>query len=32
MSDWLFDLGNSRFKYAPLLGDRAGDEIGRAHV
>ncbi|NJC39637.1 type III pantothenate kinase [Xanthomonas arboricola] len=25
MSEWLFDLGNSRFKYAPLQGDRAGD-------
>jgi type III pantothenate kinase len=25
MSDWLFDLGNSRFKYAPLQGVRAGD-------
>jgi len=25
MSDWLFDLGNSRFKFAPLQGNRAGD-------
>lgn len=25
MSDWLFDLGNSRFKFAPLQGMRAGD-------
>ncbi len=25
MSDWLFDLGNSRFKYAPLQGVRAGN-------
>ncbi len=25
MSDWLFDLGNSRFKFAPLQGVRAGD-------
>ncbi|WP_438799865.1 type III pantothenate kinase, partial [Xanthomonas hortorum] len=25
MSEWLFDLGNSRFKYALLQGDRAGD-------
>ena len=25
MSDWLFDLGNSRFKFAPLNGNRAGD-------
>lgn len=24
MSDWLFDLGNSRFKFAPLLDARAG--------
>ncbi|RBF89874.1 pantothenate kinase, partial [Xanthomonas oryzae pv. oryzae] len=24
MSEWLFDLGNSRFKYAPLHGNRAG--------
>ncbi|MCL7715338.1 type III pantothenate kinase [Stenotrophomonas mori] len=24
MSDWLFDLGNSRFKFAPLLGGDAG--------
>lgn len=24
MSDWLFDLGNSRFKFAPLQGGRAG--------
>lgn len=25
MSDWLFDLGNSRFKFAPLQGAHAGD-------
>ena len=25
MSDWLFDLGNSRFKFAPLQGTHAGD-------
>ncbi len=31
MSDWLFDLGNSRFKYAPLLGDRAGEVQAWAH-
>ena len=31
MSDWLFDLGNSRFKYAPLQGDRAGDVQAWAH-
>ena len=24
MSDWLFDLGNSRFKFAPLAGEVAG--------
>ncbi|KAB7769112.1 type III pantothenate kinase [Xanthomonas maliensis] len=31
MSDWLFDLGNSRFKYAPLQGQRAGDVQAWAH-
>ncbi|WMJ71333.1 type III pantothenate kinase [Stenotrophomonas sp. 24(2023)] len=31
MSDWLFDLGNSRFKFAPLHGDRAGDVQAWAH-
>lgn len=31
MSDWLFDLGNSRFKYAPLQGDRAGDVQAWTH-
>lgn len=31
MNDWLFDLGNSRFKYAPLQGDRAGDVQAWAH-
>jgi len=31
MSDWLFDLGNSRFKFAPLQGDRAGDVQAWAH-
>ena len=24
MSDWLFDLGNSRFKFAPLAGEAIG--------
>ena len=31
MSDWLFDLGNSRFKFAPLQGNRAGDVQAWAH-
>lgn len=31
MSDWLFDLGNSRFKYAPLRGDRAGEVQAWTH-
>ncbi|KRG38414.1 type III pantothenate kinase [Stenotrophomonas panacihumi] len=32
MSDWLFDLGNSRFKFAPLRSDgRAGDVQAWAH-
>ncbi|GAB3043074.1 type III pantothenate kinase [Stenotrophomonas tumulicola] len=31
MSDWLFDLGNSRFKYAPLRGDRAGNVQAWTH-
>ncbi len=31
MSDWLFDLGNSRFKFAPLAGDRAGSTQAWAH-
>ncbi|PPV07959.1 pantothenate kinase [Xanthomonas bromi] len=31
MSEWLFDLGNSRFKYAPLHGDRAGEVQAWAH-
>ncbi len=31
MSEWLFDLGNSRFKYAPLDGTRAGDVQAWAH-
>ena len=31
MSQWLFDLGNSRFKFAPLQGDRAGDVQAWAH-
>lgn len=32
MSDWLFDLGNSRFKFAPLREDgRAGDVQAWAH-
>ena len=31
MSEWLFDLGNSRFKFAPLQGNRAGDVQAWAH-
>ncbi len=31
MSDWLFDLGNSRFKYAPLHEGRAGAVQAWAH-
>ncbi len=31
MSDWLFDLGNSRFKFAPLQGNRAGSVRAWAH-
>ena len=31
MSDWLFDLGNSRFKFAPLHGNRAGSVQAWAH-
>ena len=31
MSDWLFDLGNSRFKFAPLQGNRAGSVQAWAH-
>ncbi|WP_225765318.1 type III pantothenate kinase [Stenotrophomonas sp. Marseille-Q4652] len=31
MSQWLFDLGNSRFKFAPLQGNRAGDVQAWAH-
>lgn len=31
MSDWLFDLGNSRFKYAPLRAGMAGDVHAWAH-
>ncbi|MCC8537198.1 type III pantothenate kinase [Xanthomonas codiaei] len=31
MSEWLFDLGNSRFKYAPLHGNRAGEVQAWAH-
>lgn len=31
MSDWLFDLGNSRFKFAPLQGAEAGDVQAWAH-
>ncbi|MFT4249633.1 MAG: type III pantothenate kinase [Pseudomonas sp.] len=31
MSQWLFDLGNSRFKFAPLRGERAGDVQAWAH-
>lgn len=32
MSTWLFDLGNSRLKFAPLLGDgRAGEVLAIAH-
>lgn len=31
MSDWLFDLGNSRFKFAPLTGVAAGSVQAWAH-
>lgn len=31
MSDWLFDLGNSRFKFAPLVGEAAGEVQAWAH-
>lgn len=31
MSDWLFDLGNSRFKFAPLEGVAAGSAQAWAH-
>lgn len=31
MSDWLFDLGNSRFKYAPLQDAAAGDVQAWVH-
>lgn len=31
MSDWLFDLGNSRFKFAPLEQARAGSVQAWAH-
>ncbi|MGX9721377.1 type III pantothenate kinase [Stenotrophomonas acidaminiphila] len=31
MSDWLFDLGNSRFKFAPLDGVAAGSVQAWAH-
>lgn len=31
MSDWLFDLGNSRFKFAPLQGNQAGSVQAWAH-
>lgn len=31
MSDWLFDLGNSRFKFAPLEGTAAGSVQAWAH-
>lgn len=31
MSDWLFDLGNSRFKFAPLQGAEIGDVQAWAH-
>jgi type III pantothenate kinase len=31
MSDWLFDLGNSRFKFAPLHGAVAGNVQAWAH-
>ncbi len=31
MSDWLFDLGNSRFKFAPLHGDQPGSVQAWAH-
>jgi len=31
MSIWLFDLGNSRLKFAPLVGGRAGPMVALAH-
>lgn len=31
MSDWLFDLGNSRLKAAPVEGDSHGDIVAVAH-
>lgn len=31
MSDWLFDLGNSRLKAAPILGRGHGDVVAIAH-
>jgi type III pantothenate kinase len=31
MSQWLFDLGNSRFKFAPLRGARVGEVQAWAH-
>lgn len=31
MADWLFDLGNSRLKAAPILGDRHGDIAAATH-
>jgi type III pantothenate kinase len=31
MADWLFDLGNSRLKAAPILGARHGDVVANAH-
>ena len=31
MSDWLFDLGNSRLKAAPILGRSHGDVVAIAH-
>lgn len=32
MSVWLFDLGNTRLKYAPLHGDRVGPVSGTSHA
>jgi len=31
MGDWLFDLGNTRLKAAPIRGDRHGDMVAIAH-
>ena len=31
MSDWLFDLGNTRLKCAPLVDGRCGEVVALAH-